>query len=97
MQLEILLLLAIYTAIVLYLTSWETSRAFNGYSDLTPKYFYNKKQLNWFGAWVAFICLSLFSPLCFIIKFMALLYEFIKWLFIVGRQEADDEKAKEDK
>lgn len=76
--------IAAYVCIGVTLFSWEYK---NGPEDgfITPKWFYNEKKLNWFGSWVMFILLSIFSPLGFIIKAIYSIYWFFKWLFTIGR------------
>ena len=77
--------IAIYLPICIALTSWE----FDEYDFVTPRWFYNKKGLNWFGSFLVFILLSIFSPICTIIKIIYAIsqgvYKGIKWLLTVGR------------
>lgn len=91
-----LVLIGFYIILAVGMFDWELKRSMTGASDITPKYFYNDKKFNWFGSWVAFIGLSLISPIGLFFKVIGLLYDLIKWLFTVGRR-AEDEKAKEAK
>ena len=73
------------------LIAWEIG---NGYSEIsngfiTPRWFYEIWELNWFGSWFMFILLSILSPLCTIVKLLYVIWygisNGIKWLFTVGR------------
>lgn len=91
-----LVLIGLYVLLALGMFDWEIKRSMTGATDITPKYFYNEKKFNWFGSWISFIGLCLISPIGLFIKLIGLLYDFIKWLFTVGR-DAEDEKSKEGK
>ena len=58
-----------------------------------PSTLYEVSKMNWFGCWFCFILTSIFSPILFCIKFggtiIGCIYDFIYWLFHVGRK--DDE------
>lgn len=71
-----------------FISFWEAGNAYE-YGFITPKYFYEEWELNWFGSWFMFILLSIVSPICTIIKLVyitwCLIYYGVKWLFTVGR------------
>ena len=58
-----------------------------------PSTIYEISKMNWFGCWFCFILISIFSPILFCIKIIDAIigysYDFIYWLFHVGRK--DDE------
>ena len=58
-----------------------------------PSTLYEISKMNWFGCWFCFILISIFSPILFCIKIIDAIigysYDFIYWLFHVGRK--DDE------
>ena len=58
-----------------------------------PSTIYEISEMNWFGCWFCFILISIFSPILFCIKIIGAIigysYDFIYWLFHVGRK--DDE------
>ena len=60
---------------------------------VTPFRIYRDTNMNWFGCWFYFVCISICSPLFVISKIVifsfGFVYDFIYWLFHVGRK--DDE------
>ncbi len=77
----IISLVFIYMSLLIYVTLWE----FNQEEFVTPRWFYKYKRLNWFGSCLAFILVTICSPMCFVIKIIYVIYLGIKWLITVGR------------
>lgn len=68
-----------YGAVFIYLTMWELV-----YVLITPQWLYDK-GLNWFGSFLVFVLLSIFSPFCAAIKLFLVICMAVKWLLTVGR------------
>ena len=61
-----------------------------------PKVCYDDMRMNWFGSWFCFILFIVINPFGFFLKLCVYLMigvcyvaEFFKWLFTVGRKDAD--------
>jgi hypothetical protein len=78
---NILVLASAYMCVFILTTFWE----FNQEEWITPRWFYKYKRLNWFGSYLAFILVTICSPICLIIKMAYIIYLGIKWLITVGR------------
>lgn len=74
-------LVLVYIFALIFTTLWE----FNQEDLITPRWFYEHKRLNWFGSCLAFILVTICSPICLIVKIIYVIYLSIKWLITVGR------------
>lgn len=67
---------------------WEAGKSFE-HGFITPRYFYEEWELNWFGSYFMFILLSILSPIGTMTKLLYVIWygvsHGIKWLFTVGR------------
>lgn len=76
-----ILLVVAYMIAFICLTLWEAGQ----YDFVTPKWFYENMKLNWFGSCLAFILLSILSPVILAIKIIFVIFLGIRWLLTVGR------------
>ena len=90
---NIALLISLYGFIGFIAFFYEFLYSVKNDDFVTPIYIYENSEMNWFGCWFFFILLSIFSPFMFIMKILIYcwvhIYNFLDWLFHVGRK--DDE------
>ena len=59
----------------------------------TPWVLYENTKMNWFGCWVCYILIRIFSPIITVIGSILLIIcailTFIEWLFTAGRKDEE--------
>ena len=67
----------------------------DGIFVMTPADFYNNTPMNWFGSIFCYMLILVISPFWTVIKILlglvAILYLGVKWLFTVGKKEANED------
>lgn len=76
-----ILLVVAYMMAFIYFSFWEAMQ----YEFVTPRWFYKNIKLNWFGSCLAFVLLSIVSPVVLVIKIIFVIFLGIRWLLTVGR------------
>lgn len=86
-------ILGLYMGLTILITLVEFIASIGLNTLIFPSTLYEISKMNWFGCWFCFILISIFSPILLCIKFINAIidysYDFIYWLFHVGRK--DDE------
>lgn len=76
-----ILLVVAYVMAFIYFSLWEAMQ----WEFVTPRWFYENIKLNWFGSCLAFVLLSMISPVVFVLKIIFVIFLGIRWLLTVGR------------